>query len=196
LPLQPPDAVHAVALLVFQVSVTADPAATVLGAAVNCISGASPVTVTSAVCVADPPGPVQTSANPVVADSAPVGADPAVGMVPFQPSEPEQDVAFAAVQVSVALSPTTTVVGEADSVTVGDGGGSEAPCDVPTAEAAPSLVLIPQAARFISSRLPSSHRVMEKRLCLQRRSLPLHPFTHCGKATFPRVCQFLPSDRY
>jgi hypothetical protein len=161
LPLQPPDAVHPVALLVVQFNVVGDPAPTVLGVAVNCISGASPVTVTTTVCIAVPPGPVQRRANPVVADRAPVVAEPAVDIVPVQPSEPEHDVALSVVHVSVALSPRGTVVGATVSITVGGGDGSDVSFDVPTMEAAPSLVLIPQAARLISNRQPGIHRITE-----------------------------------
>jgi len=61
LPLQPPDAVQAVALVLDQVSVEAPPAFTLLGVAVSVTVGALWETVTVADWVADPPAPVQVS---------------------------------------------------------------------------------------------------------------------------------------
>jgi hypothetical protein len=71
-PLQPPDAVHAVALLLDQVSVEVAPSLTVLGEAVNMTIGALLETVTVADCVAGPPGPVQVSSYSVVLVRVPV----------------------------------------------------------------------------------------------------------------------------
>jgi hypothetical protein len=62
LPDHPPEAEHAVAFLVDQVSVEASPEVTVLGAALTVTSGANPDTVTVADCVAEPPAPVQVNA--------------------------------------------------------------------------------------------------------------------------------------
>jgi hypothetical protein len=58
-PVQPPDAVHAVASVDDQVSVEVAPLFTVLGLAVSVTAGAGVVTDTVAVCEAFPPGPVQ-----------------------------------------------------------------------------------------------------------------------------------------
>ena len=58
-PLQPPEAVHAVASLELQVKLELAPLITVVGAAVNVTAGAGSVTTTSADCEAEPPVPVQ-----------------------------------------------------------------------------------------------------------------------------------------
>lgn len=58
-PLQPPEAVHAVASLELQVKLELAPLATVVGAPVNVTAGAGLVTTTSADCEAEPPVPVQ-----------------------------------------------------------------------------------------------------------------------------------------
>jgi hypothetical protein len=60
-PLQAPDAVQDVALLLDHVSVDAPPVFTVLGAALSVTTGALLETVTVADCEADPPGPVQVT---------------------------------------------------------------------------------------------------------------------------------------
>ena len=112
-PLQPPDAVQAVALLLDQVSAEAAPAFTVLGEALNVTIGALLETVTVADCVADPPGPVQVSSYSVLLVSVPVDVVPLVAMLPCQPPEAVQAVAPADFQVSVELSPLATVVGAA-----------------------------------------------------------------------------------
>jgi hypothetical protein len=58
LPLQPPDALQAVALVDDQDNVDAAPLPTVLGVAVNVTAGAGVVTVTVADCAALPPAPL------------------------------------------------------------------------------------------------------------------------------------------
>lgn len=60
-PLQPPDAVQAVALVADQVRAEAAPVVTVLGFADSVMAGAAWVTETVADCVALPPAPVQVS---------------------------------------------------------------------------------------------------------------------------------------
>ncbi len=60
-PLQPPEAVHEVALLDDQLSVDDAPLATVLGVAVRVTDGAGVVTETVADCAALPPAPLQVS---------------------------------------------------------------------------------------------------------------------------------------
>lgn len=121
LPDQAPEAVQAVAFLVVQVSVDAAPELTELGAALSVTSGANPETVTVAVWVAEPPGPVQLSSNSVVLGSAPVDQVPLVATVPLQPPEAAHCVAFCELQVKEDIPPLLTVVGEADRVTVGAG---------------------------------------------------------------------------
>lgn len=59
LPLHPPDATQAVALVDDQDSVEAAPLATVLGLALKLTVGAAEATVTVADCAALPPPPVQ-----------------------------------------------------------------------------------------------------------------------------------------
>ena len=88
LPLQAPDAEHAVALALAQVRVEPVPELTVLGAAVSVIVGAALATVTVADCVADwPSAPVQVSTYSVVLVSAPVGQLPLVETAPLHPPD-------------------------------------------------------------------------------------------------------------
>jgi hypothetical protein len=60
-PLQPPEAVHAVAFAEVQVNVDIPPLATVVGEAASVTVGAGETTTTSADCEAWPPGPVQVN---------------------------------------------------------------------------------------------------------------------------------------
>ena len=73
-PLQPPDAVHDVALVEFQVSVLLPPLATLVGDADNVTVGAGveAVTVTEVLPWPVPPAPVQLSVKVVLAFRAPV----------------------------------------------------------------------------------------------------------------------------
>jgi hypothetical protein len=116
-PLQPPDAVQDVALLLDHVSDEAAPELTVLGAALSVTDGAVLDTVTVADCVAEPPAPVQVSSYSVVLVRVPVGQVPLVATLPCQPPDAVQAVASADVQVRVELPPLLTVVGEAVKVT-------------------------------------------------------------------------------
>ena len=75
-PLQPPDAVQALALALDQVSADEAPAFTVLGVAVSVTTGALLETVTVADWVADPPGPVQVSSYSVLLVRVPVDIVP------------------------------------------------------------------------------------------------------------------------
>ena len=61
LPDQAPEAAQAVTLVEDHVSVVVLPELTVLGAALSVIDGGDPETVTVAVCVAEPPAPVQVN---------------------------------------------------------------------------------------------------------------------------------------
>jgi hypothetical protein len=119
-PLQPPDALQEVALVLDQVSVEEAPDFTLLGVAVSVTIGALLETVTVADCVADPPAPWQVSSYSVVFVRAPVESVPLAGMLPCQPPEAVQAVASMDLQVRVELPPLLTVVGAAVSVT--DGG--------------------------------------------------------------------------
>jgi len=117
LPLQPPDALQEVALVLDQASVEEVPDFTLLGVAVSVTIGALPATVTVADCVAGAPAPLQVSSYSVVFVSGPVDQVPLVALAPDQPPEALQAVAPTDVQVSVELPPLLTVVGAAVSVT-------------------------------------------------------------------------------
>jgi hypothetical protein len=122
-PLQPPEAVHAVALVELQVSVEAPPLMTVVGFASNAAVGTG-AAVTATIAVATeltPPGPVQVSEYDVFAARTPVLRLPLVANAPLQPPEAVHAVALVELQVSVALPPLTTVVGFASNAAVGTG---------------------------------------------------------------------------
>jgi hypothetical protein len=120
-PDQAPEAEHAVTLLLDQVSVEAPPELTVLGLAVSETTGANPVTVTVADCMAEPPDPVHVSAYSVVLESAPVDHVPLNATAPLQPPEAVHVAASCEFQLKVDMPPLATVVGDADSATVGTG---------------------------------------------------------------------------
>jgi len=122
-PLQPPDAVHDVALVDDQVSVLLLPLTTLVGDADRLTVGAGVevVTVTEAVACAVPPAPVQLSVNEVLALKAPVPWVPETAFVPPQPPDAVQDVALVDDHVNVLLPPLATEVGDADNETVGAG---------------------------------------------------------------------------
>jgi hypothetical protein len=119
LPDHAPEAEHAVALLLDQVSVAAPPELSVLGLALNVIAGAKADTVTVADWVAEPPVPVQVSSNSVVLESALVDQVPLVATAPLQPPAAVQAVAFSELQVRLDLPPFATVAGVAPKVTAG-----------------------------------------------------------------------------
>jgi len=121
LPVHPPDAAHAVALTLLQVSVVELPEVTELGLALREVIGATDATVTVVAWLAVPPVPVQASTNSVVAASAPVLSVPLVASTPLQPPDAVHVVASTELQVSVAVPPGATVVGSAVRVTVGTG---------------------------------------------------------------------------
>jgi hypothetical protein len=106
-PLQPPEAVHAVALVELQVSVEVPPLAVVVGFASNAAVGTGgAVTATMTVAAGlTPPGPVQVSEYDVFVVSAPVLRLPLVGNAPLQPPEAVHAVAFVELQVNVDASP-------------------------------------------------------------------------------------------
>ena len=91
------------------------------GLAVKDTVGAVTLTETVAEFEAVPPGPVQASANFVVAPNATVAWLPLVDSLPAQPPVAEQDVAFVADHVNVDVLPLLTVVGLAEIVTTGAG---------------------------------------------------------------------------
>ena len=120
-PVQPPDAVQAVALVETQVNVELPPLATLVGLALKETLGAAAETVTVADCAAEPPAPVQVRVNRVVADRAGVVLEPLRASPPLQPPEAVQDVAWVEDQVNVDVAPLLIVLGFADRVTAGAG---------------------------------------------------------------------------
>jgi hypothetical protein len=120
-PDQPPEAVHAVALLEDQVNVELPPLATLLGLALIVTDGAGAETVTVADWLALPPAPVQVSVNLVFVVRAAVLWEPLVVLLPVQPPEAVQDVALFEDQVRVEVAPLATVLGLAVRVTAGAG---------------------------------------------------------------------------
>jgi hypothetical protein len=121
-PLQPPVAVHEVALVELHVSVEVPPLATDIGFAASVTVGV-PGTVTVAVATPlVPPAPVQVNENEFVAVSAAVPCVPLVALVPLQPPEAAQEVAVVELHASVDVPPLATEVGFAANVTVGAGG--------------------------------------------------------------------------
>jgi hypothetical protein len=119
LPDQAPEAAQAVAFIEDHVSVEALPELTVLGAALRAIDGGAAPTVTVTVCVAEPLAPVQVNSYSVVFESAPVDVVPLIAIVPCQPPEAVQVVAFSALQLRLDVPPTATVAGVAPSLTTG-----------------------------------------------------------------------------
>jgi hypothetical protein len=120
-PVQPPDAVQAVALVEVQVSVELPPLATLVGLALTETLGAGAETVTVTDCAAEPPAPVQVRVNVVLAVRAGVVLEPLVPSLPLQPPEAVHEVAWVEDQLKTVVAPLFTVVGLADSVTAGAG---------------------------------------------------------------------------
>lgn len=118
-PVQPPEAVQAVALVEDQLSVVLAPLAILVDAALRDTVGAAADTVTVADCEAVPPVPVQATMNWVVALSAGVLVEPLTGSEPLQPPEAVHEVALVAVQVNIEVAPLFTVLGLAERVTAG-----------------------------------------------------------------------------
>ncbi len=122
-PLQPPVAVQLLALVVDQLSVDAPPLATDAGVAVSVTVGSGAgLTVIVTDWTAEPPLPVQVSVKEPVAVRFVRCSLPEVDLVPLQPPEAVQELAFVLDQVSVVDPPLITVVGEAVSETDGADG--------------------------------------------------------------------------
>ena len=79
----------------------------------------APVMLTVALAWALPPDPVQLSEKVVALLSAAVLSLPAVALLPDQPPDAVQDVAFVDDHVRLLVPPLATEVGDADSDTVG-----------------------------------------------------------------------------
>jgi len=114
-PDQPPEAVHAVALVELHVRVEVWPLATDVGLALNDTVGAMAVTVTVADCDAEPPVPVHVSVNFVFDERADVTCVPLVGSGPDQPPDAVHAVALVELQIKVDVLPELTVLGLAVS---------------------------------------------------------------------------------
>jgi hypothetical protein len=109
-PLQPPEAIHDVALVELHVSVEAVPLITELGFAVSVTAGRAPTVTVAVATLLVPPEPVQVSEYDVVAVRAPVLWLPLVATAPLQPPDAVHDVASAELQVSVETPPLLTEV--------------------------------------------------------------------------------------
>ena len=122
-PLQPPDAVQLDALLELQLSVDAEPLATVDGLPDRVTDGAAggTVTETETVWLTLPPAPEQVSVKSVAALSALLDSVPLVARSPLQPPDAEQFEAPVELQVSDVGLPTTMTDGLAARVRVGAG---------------------------------------------------------------------------
>ena len=111
LPDQPPDAVHAVALALLQLSVLLPFKSIQVGFAVNVTVGLAAVTVTLALWLALPPAPEHASVNVVFDVRFEIVSPPDVAFVPLQPP--------LATEVGFALNDTVGA-GAAPTVTLTD----------------------------------------------------------------------------
>jgi hypothetical protein len=119
-PVQEPEAEQLVAFLADHVNVEAAPELTVLGLALNVITGADAATVTVADCSAEPPGPVQASVYSALVERGPVDQPlPFVDTAPCQPPDAVHAVALAVCQFKLDEPPLAMVDGVAVRVTVG-----------------------------------------------------------------------------
>jgi len=138
-PLQLPDAVHEVASVEDQVSVTDEPVTTDVALEVNVTVGvaAGDVTETETVRLAEPPAPEQLNVYAAAALNGPTVCDPEVAFVPVQVPDAVHDVASVEDQVSVTDEAATTDAALELKVTVGVG-----PLPPPPPQAARSSVTI------------------------------------------------------
>jgi hypothetical protein len=118
-PLQPPDAVQAVAWVEDQLNVELPPLATLAALALSETLGGAADTVTVADCDAEPPVPLQVRVKLVFAVSDAVACEPLVALVPLQPPDAVHEVALVADQVKVEVAPLSMVLGLALRVTAG-----------------------------------------------------------------------------
>ena len=158
-PDQLPDAVHVVALVEDQVSVTEEPETTEEALGVNVTVGAVPagvvLTATEAVWLTEPPAPEQLNVYDAVALNGPTVSEPEVAFVPVQPPDAVHEVASVEDQFNVTDELVTTEAALAVSVTVG------AAADDAGAGLLPSLPLPPpppQPANKKLARKPGNDR--------------------------------------
>jgi hypothetical protein len=119
-PLQPPDALHALALVELHVSDAVPPSATALGVTESVAVG-SGLTMTAVFTGAlAPPGPEQVSTKLALPLNAPLLWLPLVGRVPLQSPDAVQEVACAELQLSVVWPPAGMTLGFAASCAVGN----------------------------------------------------------------------------
>lgn len=121
LPLQPPEAAHAVALVDDHESIEVLPLFTTVGVAARLTEGAGAETDTVADCAAFPPGPEHVSVYVELVVNAPVDCEPLVDLAPDHAPPAVQEAAFVEDQVRVELAPLVSVLGLALNVTVGAG---------------------------------------------------------------------------
>ncbi len=102
--------------------------------------------------------------------------DPLVGLLPLQPPDAVQAVAFVAVHVKTAAAPLATVAGEALSTAVGDGAGSEAE---PPPHAIRDIAATPgQTLRICIAHEASKRSRQRCDMNLQHRPRAMRPFSN------------------
>ena len=119
LPLQPPEAVHKVALVELQASVEVPPLAMTEGVATKVAVGMILTRTLDTLLV--PPVPVQVKEYELGIVMAPVLCVPLVALLPPQPPDAVHEVAFVELQVSVDAVPLAIEVGAAPRDAVGFG---------------------------------------------------------------------------
>ena len=121
LPLQPPDALHEVALVDDHVSCVLPPLDTLVGLAPRLTVGDGNVTATTTASDAVPPSPLHASVNVVSAVSAPVLSDPDVALLPLQPPDAMHEPALVLDHDNVVDVPDKMDAAAAVMSTVGAG---------------------------------------------------------------------------
>ena len=122
-PVQPPEAVQAVALVEDHVSCVLPPLFTAVGFALSVAEGAGLLlTVTVTLCMAlVPPGPVHCAEKVLFDVMLEIVCVPDVATLPLQSPEPVHEVALVEVQLSIDVPCGETAVGFAVRSTVGAG---------------------------------------------------------------------------
>ncbi|MGB7737711.1 MAG: hypothetical protein WBM03_01255 [Steroidobacteraceae bacterium] len=155
-PLQPPLAVHEVALEDAQVSAEVAPAEMLAGLAdIDTDGGGGAATLTVTALESVPPAPVHASSKVVVADKAPVVSEPFVAREPLQPPLAVHAVALADDHVNVEVAPATIPVRLAESVTTGATGTTSAAATIQV-KLAVSAPLRPSLAATVTLYVPAA----------------------------------------